>query len=53
MKKLLLILLFLPLLFGCANKTQENEIIEKGNGWKLEKQVTKKVDNSSIIQYAI
>ena len=45
MKKLLLILLCLPLLFGCANKTQENETIEQGNGWKLEKQVTKKVDN--------
>lgn len=45
MKKLLLILLCLPLLFGCANKTQENETIVQGNGWKLEKQVTKKVDN--------
>jgi hypothetical protein len=45
MKKLLLILLCLPLLFGCANKNQENETIEQGNGWKLEKQVTKKVDN--------
>ena len=45
MKKLLLILLCLPLLFGCANKTQENETIEQVNGWKLEKQVTKKVDN--------
>ena len=45
MKKPLLILFCLPLLFGCANKTQENETIEQGNGWKLEKQVTKKVDN--------
>ena len=45
MKKPLLILFCLPLLFGCANKTQENETIEQGNGWKLEKQVTKKADN--------
>ena len=35
-------------LIGCADKTQENKNTEQENqenGWKLEKRVTKKVDN--------